>query len=358
MKGKPRTTTTIIIPAHNEESCIVETISSIKNQTCLPDYIVVTDDYSSDATGELIKTNFPDVIVLRPEKNLGSKARAQNFALFYRDEESDDFLIQTDTVITIDADTTLKEDALEKMLREMDDDSSISVACGTVIPANPDNPYTLGRLGEYLYAFFFPKWIQNALGRNIYIASGCFGCYRLNLLRENGGWHETTMAEDMDLTARYQSQGKKPKYVSQAICYPIEPFNWKTYKAQMIRWSAAFFQNAALHKKEYLSHPFGLFFGTSFLDALVGSIEFALLPFLGFYVWGWQKTLWLFFLWDFLPISLCILAGGIKFHKIKLAILSIPFTFYLRILNIYFWWQALIKEWILKKSLTTYVKGH
>ncbi len=354
-----RTSCTVVIPAHNEAECIVDTVSSILKQSRLPDLVVVVDDGSSDGTGDLVRQNFKaGVIVLTPLKNLGSKAKAQNFALNYKKTDRS-FLINTDTVVTIDADTTLKQDALEKMLVEMDKDPSISVACGTVIPANPDNPYTLGRLGEYLYAFMFPKAIQNALGRNIYIASGCFGCYRLDLLRKFGGWHETTMAEDMDLTARFQSMNLKPLYVQNAICYPIEPFNWKTYKAQMIRWSAAFFQNVSLHWRDYLTKPFGVFVGASFLDALIGSIEFLLvLPLMTIFVWGWQKTLLGFLLWDLLPISFFVILGGIRFEKLKEAVLSIPFTFFLRILNIFFWWQALIREWILKKPLTVYVKGH
>ena len=76
------------------------------------------------------------------------------------------------------------------------------------------------------------------------------------------------------------------------------------------------------------------------------------------FVWGWQKTLLGFLLWDLLPISFFVILGGIRFEKLKEAVLSIPFTFFLRILNIFFWWQALIREWILKKPLTVYVKGH
>lgn len=352
------TTAAILIPAHNEAGCILDTLKSILTQSRKPELVVVVDDFSSDGTGRLIRKNFPEVVVLRPPQNLGSKAKAQNFGLFYRNPDGKrKYIIRTDVVITIDADTTLKHDALERMLEEFDMKPDLKAACGTVIPANPDNPFTLGRLGEYLFAFCLPKRIQQAYGGNIYIVSGCFGCYRTKELRARGGWHTTTMAEDMDLTADYQAKGWRVSYVHDAICYPIEPFNWKTYKDQMQRWSAAFFQNISLHWKDYGTNPFGFFVAVSYLDAGLGGLEFLFLPILAFLI-GWQKVLFGFILWDFFAICVPILYMGWELGMTKKALASIPFVFFLRLLNIYFWFEAMWKEWICRKHMTVYVKGH
>ncbi|MDP1710519.1 MAG: glycosyltransferase, partial [candidate division WWE3 bacterium] len=105
---------TVIIPAHNEIRWIGKTLRSIRRQTLHPDAVVVTDDFSSDGTGEYIKALFPEVVVIRPDRNLGSKARAQNFALFYK-RPNGDFLIKNPMVITIDADTTLDQTAIEEL---------------------------------------------------------------------------------------------------------------------------------------------------------------------------------------------------------------------------------------------------
>ncbi len=352
-----KTTTTIIIPAHNEAGCIYDTLASIYNQTRPADKIIVVDDFSNDGTGEVIAQNFPDVLVLRPSKNLGSKALAQNFALFCQHTDGS-YVIQTDTIITIDADTTLKEDALEEMLKVFDKRPDLMAGCGTVIPANLDNAFTMGRLGEYLFAFALPKRIQQEYGGSIYIVSGCFGCYRLEQLRERGGWHTTTLAEDMDLTADYHSRGWKVAYIHDAICYPIEPFNLKVYSDQLRRWSAAYFQNISLHWKDYLTKPFGFFLWLSYIDAGLGGIEFILLyPILTYFL-GWEQALYLFLLYDLLGIAIPVVYYGAKLKMLKYALASIPFMFFLRILNSYFWYEALIREWILKKHLTVYVKGH
>jgi GT2 family glycosyltransferase len=55
------------------------------------------------------------------------------------------------------------------------------------------------------------------------IASGCFSAYRAERVREAGGWSNRTMAEDMDLTWSLYRAGHKVRFVSDAVCYPIEP---------------------------------------------------------------------------------------------------------------------------------------
>lgn len=330
-------------------------MQSVQNQTYPPDMIVVTDDFSNDGTGEYVKANFPKVIVIRPRDRLGSKAKAQNFALFFKKDGR--LLIQNSLIVTIDADTKLAPDALEKLSSPLREDNRIKASCGTVIPANLDNPFTLGRLGEYLYAFAFPKRIQQAYGGNIHIVSGCFGCYDTITLRERGGWHTTTMAEDMDLTADYHQQYHKVAYVHEAICYPIEPFDWKTYSAQMKRWSAAFFQNISLHWRTYASRWVGLFVLVSYLDAGFGGILYYLAP-LWMIIFGRSQWIKWFLVGDFMLVALPVIYMGWKLKMIRLALKSIPFVFFLRYLNTWFWFRAMWLEWILKRPLCTYIKGH
>lgn len=347
---------TVIIPAYNEIGLVGKTLRSLRRQSLPPDAVVVTDDFSSDGTGRYVEALFPEVTVIRPYWNLGSKAKAQNFALFYRQKDGS-FLIKTPLVVTIDADTWLDPKALEKLSEPLRRDSRIKASCGTVIPANPDNPYTLGRLGEYFYAFAFPKRLQQFFGGNIHIVSGCFSCYDTNTLRKRWGWHTTTMAEDMDLTADYHRLGYKVAFVHEAVCFPVEPYNWETYSAQLKRWSAAFFQNISLHWRVYRSRWVGVFVLVAFLDAGVGGILYLLTP-LWMYLLGLREWIFWFLVGDVLLISVPVLWMGSKLKMTKLAVKSIPFIFFLRLLNTWFWFRAMWLEWIKKEHLSQYVKGH
>src|SRR5436309_248452 len=108
---------TVIVPAYNEEPSIAETIRSIQAQSPRPAEIIVVDDFSSDCTGEIARGL--GVTVLRPPSNTGSKAGAQNFALVQ---------VRTAFVMAIDADTTLAPQAIERLMRGLDD-PAIVAAC-------------------------------------------------------------------------------------------------------------------------------------------------------------------------------------------------------------------------------------
>src|SRR5689334_23596135 len=96
---------TVMIPAYNEAASIGDTIRSLQQQTRAPDEIIVIDDCSTDATGDVASAL--GVKVLRPPRNTGSKAGAQMFALGE---------VSTTMVMALDADTTLSPDAIEQLL--------------------------------------------------------------------------------------------------------------------------------------------------------------------------------------------------------------------------------------------------
>src|SRR4051812_26030901 len=92
---------TVIVPAYNEVATVAETIASIQAQTTPPAEIVVVDDCSTDETAVVAAA--AGATVVRPPRNTGSKAGAQNFALD---------AVHTELVMAIDADTTLAPDAI------------------------------------------------------------------------------------------------------------------------------------------------------------------------------------------------------------------------------------------------------
>ena len=45
----------IVIPAHNEERFIKQTLDSLVSQTTLPSKVIVVDDNSTDATAKIVQ---------------------------------------------------------------------------------------------------------------------------------------------------------------------------------------------------------------------------------------------------------------------------------------------------------------
>ena len=81
------------------------------------------------------------VEVLRPPHNLGSKAKAQNYALPY---------CATDLVLPVDADTILAADYVERIKRPFED-PRVVIAAGNVQTKVTRTVTERGRSIEYLY---------------------------------------------------------------------------------------------------------------------------------------------------------------------------------------------------------------
>lgn len=337
---------TVIIPAYNEGASVVDTIKSLKAQTCVPDEIIVIDDCSTDDT--YAKAKSQGVKVIRPPKNTGSKAGAQSYALQF---------VENEYTMAIDADTTLAKNAIENLLPAIAGKKDVAAACGFVIPRYIRTIWERGRFIEYLFSFTFYKQIQDYYGKPL-ISSGCFSVYQTKILKECGGWSERTRAEDMDLTWTFYQKGYKVRFVPNAICYPIEPETFSFMKKQLKRWSHGFVQNVRLHWKgilrvDYLRYLIAI----ALWDAVIASIAYLiLLPILA--IVFRQPLFLLGYIIDLPALIIPVMFEALPKRKIILSLTSIPAFFILRTVNSFFLLEAIWTEFIIKKPLLVYEKGH
>jgi cellulose synthase/poly-beta-1,6-N-acetylglucosamine synthase-like glycosyltransferase len=336
---------TILIPAYNEASSIADTIRSLHAQTIPPAEIIVIDDCSTDGTAEVARRL--GVVVLRPPQNTGSKAGAQNFAMP---------AVRTEFVMAIDADTTLAPDAIERMIPAFAD-NGVAAACGFVIPRHVRTMWERGRYVEYLFAFTFYKQVQEYY-RHPMISSGCFSMYRTDVLRSAGSWSTRTLAEDMDLTWQLYQAGHGVRFIPEAISYPIEPHDFGFMRKQLRRWSHGFVQNLSLHWRGLLDVPFlRSAVAVAAWDAVIASFLFLILiPVLAIVLR--QPWLLLGYLIDLPALLVPIVVGAIPRRELGRAVASIPAFFVLRTVNAYFFLNAAWTEWVLRRPLLTYEKGH
>ena len=337
---------TVLVPAYNEAETVGDTLQSLMAQTVPAVEIIVIDDGSTDATSEVARRY--GVTVVRPPKNTGSKAGAQNFALPS---------VTTEFTMAIDADTIVAPDAIERFLAVMEGDRTISAACGYVVPRYVRTVWERGRYIEYLLAFGFYKPIQEHYNRPL-IASGCFSIYRTDDLMAHEGWHTRTLAEDMDLTWSMYQAGRKVRFVPEAVCYPIEPHDFSFMRKQLRRWSHGFVQNVRLHYSRLL--PIGFLrsvIGVAMWESTVASIIYLLVVPL-MVIWMRQPLLLLVYVLDAPALMVPVLTQAIKRGELWKALLSIPSFFVLRVVNSVFVLEAIWSELIVKRQFLVYEKGH
>jgi biofilm PGA synthesis N-glycosyltransferase PgaC len=336
---------TVIVPAYNEEHSLADTLVSLFTQTAPPQEVIVVDDCSTDET-EVIARRL-GARVVRPARNTGSKAGAQTFALD---------LVETPFVIAIDADTTLAPDAIERLFTKFSD-PNVAAACGTVLPRHVRTIWERGRYVEYLFAFTFYKRIQDAFGAPL-ISSGCFSMYRTSDVRAAGGWSARTLAEDMDLTWTLYQAGRKVRFVPEAVCYPIEPHDLHFLSTQLRRWSHGFVQNVKLHWRGLLQVPFLRHaVAVSFWDAVVAAIIYLVaLPILALALWTPIPLLG--YVIDIPAVAVPVLVGAKPRGEMRRALASLPAFFVLRTVNALYFLRAAFLELVVRRSFTTYEKGH
>ncbi|WP_430411949.1 glycosyltransferase [Kordia sp.] len=121
----------IVIPAHNEETHINATLTSVVQQTKLPAKVVVVNDNSSDGTEKIIDTFtenysfFTKVNTNAPNEHLpGSKV----INTFYKGFETLDDTY--DVIVKLDADIILPENYFETICNHFLNDSEVGIAGG------------------------------------------------------------------------------------------------------------------------------------------------------------------------------------------------------------------------------------
>lgn len=336
-------TVSVIIPAYNEEKSIADTIRSIKNQTTKIEAIIVVDDFSSDKTGEVALSE--GAFVVRTPHNMGTKAMAQNYVLP---------MIPTDLFVTIDADTILHPQAVEKTLPYFNDPKTGSV-CGFVVPQKIETIWEKGRFIEYLFGISIMKAAQNNVGA-VLVSSGCFSIFKADIVREFGGFKQRTMAEDMDLTWEMHFKHYKIYCDPEALCYPLDPPTAKIFVNQILRWYSAFFQNVAIHKKALLKNKIGFFVYGYLLDSLMTPILLVL--FFTIMLENFIFGLLVYIIFDLIIVAIPCLIKGIRIGMFWITLKSVFAYPIIRFVNMYVFWKAFWNEWIVRKRLKTWDKGH
>lgn len=337
----------VMIPSYNEESLLASTIESIKKQSYPINQIIVVDDGSTDRTGEIACEL--GATVVRTEKNTGTKSRAQNYGIKY---------VASDVFVTIDADTILKSDAIEKLIPLLADGKTLS-ACGFVVPARIKTIWERARFAEYLLSCGLYKSAQAHWGTPL-VSSGCFSAFNINIFKTLGGFPENNIAEDMALTWKALLNGYNIKYGREAVCYPKDPENWIQYRNQALRWYCGFFQCITEYKMLFLRKLRLLGFVAYYLSmSLLSMVWLGITVYViltGMY--GFGSLIAGSFLLETAIAFAVILIYGHKRGKTREAISGYPLLWFVNPLNWGLFLWACIQEWGFKHKLSTWEKGH
>jgi cellulose synthase/poly-beta-1,6-N-acetylglucosamine synthase-like glycosyltransferase len=206
--------------------------------------IIVVNDASIDATGEIAeeysRLHSYIKIIHRSKKEGGiGKAAALNVGFKHTKGE---------IIFCFDADYYPQRDIIEELTKEFAD-PKVGAVQGRIIALNePQNTVTrlvaLERIGGYR----IDQQARDSLGL-ITQFGGTAGGFRRVLLEALGGWDESILAEDTDLTFRLYLGGYKIRYVCDAECYEEAVESWRAYWKQRYRWAKGHMQWCSFGEK-------------------------------------------------------------------------------------------------------------
>jgi cellulose synthase/poly-beta-1,6-N-acetylglucosamine synthase-like glycosyltransferase/peptidoglycan/xylan/chitin deacetylase (PgdA/CDA1 family)/spore germination protein YaaH len=232
----------VLIPAYNEEKVIERTVRSVLNSRYPRLRVIVIDDGSKDRTLEVARQAFAAeqrsgkvTILTKPN---GGKAAALNYGL--------EHLLDEEIFIGIDADTVIAPDAICRLVPHFRNPKIAAVA-GNAKVGNRVNLWTRWQALEYITSQNFERRALNTLGA-VSVVPGAIGAWRTAAVREAGGYHTDTVAEDADLTMALLRAGYHVKYDDLALAYTEAPTNARGLMRQRFRWSFGILQAVWKHR--------------------------------------------------------------------------------------------------------------
>ncbi len=225
---------TILIPAHNEEVVIGNTIEAMLKLQYPADKlkIMVINDGSKDRTREIIESyaaTDPRVVLFDVPKGQGGKGKSRALNLGIKQADSE-------VIAIYDADNTPDPMALHYLVASLVSNKELGAVIGKFRTVNK-NRNLLTRFIN-IETLSFQSMLQAGRWQlhNIATLPGTNFVMWKWLIDELNGWDEEALTEDSELSIRIYELGYKIKFTPYAITYEQEPEEWKVWIKQRVRW--------------------------------------------------------------------------------------------------------------------------
>lgn len=222
-----RPTVAVVVPAYNESLSIERVLERARASTYPLAAILVVDDGSSDDTAvraERALQGFPGGVVFRLPENRG-KAAALNHALVRS---------SADVLFTLDADTYLEPDTIERAVHLLAASHAEAVACNVRV-AQPGLFLQRLQALEYVGFLNLDRRAQALVGA-ITTVPGAAAAWRRPTVARLGGFPGRTLTEDTDLTLSLSRRRQRIALADTAVARTEAPPDLHQLLMQRERW--------------------------------------------------------------------------------------------------------------------------
>lgn len=219
----------VMIPAHNEEDVIANTVENILQMDYENYEVIVIDDRSTDNTASVIKDleqkHEKVKALIRQQGAFPGKSAVLNDA--YK-------IAHGDAVLVFDADATVAPDFLSKLVPELEPKDVGAVQARKVIRNKNQNLLTRCQNNEYTMDTYFQAGRDSVKGAVELRGNG--ELIKREAIDDIGGWNNYTIVDDLDMSTRLHIRGWDIRYCMDAVVYEEGiTYLWPLFR-QRRRW--------------------------------------------------------------------------------------------------------------------------
>ena len=203
---------TVMIPAHDEEAVISNTVENILNMDYPNFEVIVIDDRSSDNTASVIKdleAKHEQVRALIREKDaFPGKSAVLNDALK---------IARGEAILVFDADATVEPDFLNKLIPHLEPADVGAVQARKIIRNKDVNFLTRCQNNEYTFDTYL-QVSRDAIKGAVELR-GNGELIKRQALEDIDGWNNYTITDDLDMSTRLHIKGWDVRFCPDACVY-------------------------------------------------------------------------------------------------------------------------------------------
>jgi cellulose synthase/poly-beta-1,6-N-acetylglucosamine synthase-like glycosyltransferase len=275
----------ILVPSHNEELTILDSVSAILKIDYPQLEIIVINDGSTDNTLNKLKESYKlfkvnlfieEHIKTKPIKNVYRSAVDSRLIVVDKENggKADSLNVglnisKSRLFCSIDADSLIEKDAIYKIVQPyLERDAKVvgiggivrvingcEVRNSEVVKVNlPKKFLPAIQVMEYIRAFLCGRTGWSKIN-SLIIISGAFGLFDRKTVIECGGYSTDTVGEDMELVVRLhrymcdRDKEYKMTFIPEPVCWTQVPEKLKILSQQRKRWQRGLIETMWRHKK-------------------------------------------------------------------------------------------------------------